>query len=98
MTTDQLLGTEPDKVTRVREHGLSAEHASALSGTLSLLSEPTRLRILYALDQVGEMCVGDLSAALAVGERGEHLRGIQRHAAGEQCREQARRQIGRAHV
>ena len=68
MTTDQLLGTEPDKVTRVREHGLSAEHASALSGTLSLLSEPTRLRILYALDQVGEMCVGDLSAALAVGE------------------------------
>ena len=51
----------------VRSHGLSADHASALSGTLSLLSEPTRLRILYALEQVGELSVGDLSLALEIG-------------------------------
>ena len=55
-------------VARVRASGLTPDHASALSGTLSLLSEPTRLRILYALDQVDEICVGDLATALEVGE------------------------------
>ena len=50
------------------EAGLSADQASSLAGTLSLLSEPTRLRILYVLDQVGELCVGDLALALGVGE------------------------------
>lgn len=65
---DLLTTTDPERVAQVRAGGLSAEHAAALSGTLSLLSEPTRLRILYALDQVGELCVGDLAAALDVGE------------------------------
>jgi ArsR family transcriptional regulator, lead/cadmium/zinc/bismuth-responsive transcriptional repressor len=48
--------------------GLSVEAATILAGTLSLLSEPTRLRILYLLDQVGEMAVGDLASTLGVGE------------------------------
>ncbi|MDP2288824.1 MAG: metalloregulator ArsR/SmtB family transcription factor [Actinomycetota bacterium] len=56
------------RVEQIREQGLTPDHATALSGTLSLLSEPTRLRILYALDQVGELCVGDLAVALDVGE------------------------------
>jgi DNA-binding transcriptional ArsR family regulator len=64
----ELRATEPEKVDHVREHGLSADHAAALSGTLSLLSEPTRLRILYALDQVEDMCVSDLATALGIGE------------------------------
>ena len=51
-----------------RARGLDADDASRLAGTLSLLSEPTRLRILYALDQVSELCVGDLALALGVGE------------------------------
>ncbi len=58
---------DPERVRAVRSGGLSADHAAALSGTLSLLSEPTRLRILYALDQVGELSVGDLSLALEIG-------------------------------
>ena len=41
--------------------GLSLEAATILAGTLSLLSEPTRLRIPYLLDQVGEMAVGGLA-------------------------------------
>jgi len=59
---------DPDSVERIRRQGLTPDHASALSGTLSLLSEPTRLRILYALDQVDEVCVSDLAVALEVGE------------------------------
>lgn len=57
-----------DSVEQIRQQGLTPDHASALSGTLSLLSEPTRLRILYALDQVDEVRVSDLAAALEVGE------------------------------
>lgn len=64
----EITPVDPDRVRAVRDHGLGAEHASRLAGTLSLLSEPTRLRILYALDQVEEMCVGDLALGLAVGE------------------------------
>ena len=51
-----------------RARGLDADDASRLAGTLSLLSEPTRLRLLYALDQVPELCVSDLALALGVGE------------------------------
>lgn len=70
---DSFNGSDPhpvdvDGVAVARSSGLSADHASELAGTLSLLSEPTRLRILYALDQVDELCVGDLALALGVGE------------------------------
>ncbi|MEO8106284.1 MAG: metalloregulator ArsR/SmtB family transcription factor [Actinomycetes bacterium] len=59
---------DADRVAAARSAGLSADHAAELAGTLSLLSEPTRLRILYALDHVEELCVGDLAVALDVGE------------------------------
>ena len=35
---------------------------------LSLLADPTRARVLYALDVVDELCVGDLAMALEVSE------------------------------
>lgn len=35
---------------------------------LSLIADPTRARLLYALDVVEEMCVGDLAIALSVSE------------------------------
>jgi len=57
-----------ERVARARARGLDPDDASTLAGTLSLLSEPTRLRLLYALDQVPELCVGDLALALGVGE------------------------------
>ncbi|MCB0900852.1 MAG: metalloregulator ArsR/SmtB family transcription factor [Candidatus Nanopelagicales bacterium] len=70
MTTSvrEITPVDPARVEQVRKSGLKADHATALSGTLSLLAEPTRLRILYALDQVDEMCVGDLALALGCGE------------------------------
>jgi DNA-binding transcriptional ArsR family regulator len=39
-----------------------------LSSLLSLLSDPARARILYALDLVEELCVGDLALALELSE------------------------------
>jgi DNA-binding transcriptional ArsR family regulator len=53
-------------VDRIRADGLDAAHAAALSATLGLMSEPTRLRILYALDLAGEVCVGDLAVGLEI--------------------------------
>ena len=55
---------DPDRVGRARSRGLSADDAGRLSSLLSLLSDPGRARILYALDAVDELCVGDLALAL----------------------------------
>lgn len=44
---------------------MSREQAQRASERLAILCEPTRLRLLQALDRVPELCVGD--AALAVG-------------------------------
>jgi DNA-binding transcriptional ArsR family regulator len=57
-----------DRVARVRSGGISGEDAARLSAVLSLLGDPVRVRLLYALDLVDELCVGDLALALGVSE------------------------------
>ena len=52
------------RVAKARQRLLSAEEASRLASLLSLLADPVRSRILYALDLVDELCVGDLALAL----------------------------------
>jgi ArsR family transcriptional regulator, lead/cadmium/zinc/bismuth-responsive transcriptional repressor len=59
---------DPDRVAHARARGLSAEDAGRLSSLLSLLADPVRARILYALDEVEELCVGDLALALEATE------------------------------
>lgn len=59
---------DPERVAHARARGLSAEDAGRLAGLLSLLADPVRSRILYALDEVEELCVGDLALALQVSE------------------------------
>jgi ArsR family transcriptional regulator, lead/cadmium/zinc/bismuth-responsive transcriptional repressor len=59
---------DPERVAQARARGISAEDAGRLSGLLSLLSDPARTRILYALDLVEELCVGDLALALGISE------------------------------
>jgi ArsR family transcriptional regulator, lead/cadmium/zinc/bismuth-responsive transcriptional repressor len=59
---------DPQRVADARARGLSAEDAGRLSGLLSLLADPVRARILYALDEVEELCVGDLALALEATE------------------------------
>lgn len=56
------------RVAHARARGISAEDASRLAGTLSLFADPVRARILYALDLVEELCVGDIALALGATE------------------------------
>jgi DNA-binding transcriptional ArsR family regulator len=59
---------DPARVAQARDRGISAEDAARLSSLLSLLADPSRARILYALDLVDELCVGDLALALDLSE------------------------------
>jgi DNA-binding transcriptional ArsR family regulator len=59
---------DPQRVAHARARGISVQDAGRLAGTLSLFADPVRARILYALDLVEELCVGDLALALAVTE------------------------------
>lgn len=59
---------DPGRVAHARSRGLSADDASRLTSLLSLLADPVRVRILYALDEVEELCVGDLALALGATE------------------------------
>jgi ArsR family transcriptional regulator, lead/cadmium/zinc/bismuth-responsive transcriptional repressor len=56
------------RVDEARASGLDADDAARLSSVLSLLSDAVRVRILYALDLVDELCVGDLALALELSE------------------------------
>ena len=55
---------DPERVAQARERLIDAEEAGRLAGLLGLLADPVRARILYALDLVQELCVGDLALAL----------------------------------
>ena len=43
-------GVDPARVEQARAHGVTAEDAARLGSLLSLLADPVRLRILYALE------------------------------------------------
>ncbi|GAA0350190.1 MAG: metalloregulator ArsR/SmtB family transcription factor [Propionibacteriaceae bacterium] len=55
---------DPERVAAARRRQLSVDDASRLTALLGLLADPVRVRILYALDSVEELCVGDLVMAL----------------------------------
>jgi DNA-binding transcriptional ArsR family regulator len=55
-------------VATAQRQGIGPEDASRLAGLMSLLGDPVRVRLLYALDLVDELCVGDLALALEVSE------------------------------
>ncbi len=54
----------PEKVEFARQHLLSPVDAESLAERFKLLSDPGRLRIIYALLETGELCVCDLAAAV----------------------------------
>jgi len=66
--TDHEHPVDAARVAIARKNGLGAGDAQRLSGLLSLLADPIRLRILYTLDLVDELCVGDLALALDASE------------------------------
>ena len=55
-------------VAAAREHGIGAQDANRLADLLSLMGDPVRVRLLYALELVDELCVGDLALALGVSQ------------------------------
>jgi DNA-binding transcriptional ArsR family regulator len=59
---------DPDRVSHARGRLPSLDDATRLTGLLSLIADPIRLRILYALDVTEELCVGDLALALGANE------------------------------
>ena len=64
MPTDHCrTPSTPRRVTRARKLGLAPDDATRLGGLLTLLADPVRLRVLYALDLVDELCVGDIALA-----------------------------------
>lgn len=75
---DEGLGhqhpVDPERVAAARRRQLSVDDASRLTALLGLLADPVRVRILYALDSVEELCVGDLVMALKLDPRCSGLR------------------------
>jgi DNA-binding transcriptional ArsR family regulator len=59
---------DPARVAQARDRLPSPDDVSRLTGMLSLLSDPVRLRVLYALDVAEELCVGDLALAVGANE------------------------------
>ncbi|WP_338748310.1 ArsR/SmtB family transcription factor [Janibacter alittae] len=53
-----------DRVAAARDRLPELEATERLAGVLGLLADPTRLRIVYALDVAEELCVGDIAIAL----------------------------------
>lgn len=59
---------DPERVARARARLPDRDEAARLTSVLTLIGDPTRARVLYALDLVEELCVGDLALALDASE------------------------------
>jgi len=59
---------DPEKVATVGESLLEVAEAAALAGMFRLLGDPTRVRILFALLEAGELCVCDVAAVVDTSE------------------------------
>jgi DNA-binding transcriptional ArsR family regulator len=58
----------PDKVDLATASSPDPEELSRVTSVFKLLGDPTRARLLYALLEVGELCVCDLAAATGTTE------------------------------
>lgn len=56
--------SDSDKVAATRSRLLDADAAEAIAQLFRLLGDRTRVRILYALLEAGELCVCDLAAVV----------------------------------
>jgi DNA-binding transcriptional ArsR family regulator len=62
---DHAHPVDPERVRAAQARLIDADEAARLAG---LLADPVRARILYALDVVDELCVGDIALALQASE------------------------------
>jgi DNA-binding transcriptional ArsR family regulator len=63
-----LHPVDAERVEHARDRVPAADDIARLTSLLSLMADPVRLRILYALDVSEQLCVGDLALALDVNE------------------------------
>lgn len=61
---------DPERVARARARVPGRDDAAEMVSVLGLLADPTRARVVYALDVAEELCVGDIALALDAGEDG----------------------------
>lgn len=56
----------PEQALAVRQRRMSVEQSTQLASFFAVLSDPTRLQVLYALlrTETGELCVCDIAAGL----------------------------------
>ena len=59
---------DPEKVAAAIERLIDADEATRITELFRLLGDPTRVRLLYALVEAGELCVCDLAAVVGVPE------------------------------
>lgn len=59
---------DPQRVAHARSRLPSRDEMAQLTSVLTLIADPTRARVLYALDVSEELCVGDLALALDASE------------------------------
>ncbi|CAN5922566.1 hypothetical protein BH23ACT10_BH23ACT10_29520 [soil metagenome] len=59
---------DPQRVEVTRQRVLSAEEGERAAMTLRLLGDPVRARIVSALAETDELCVGDLALVLDVSD------------------------------
>jgi len=63
-----LAPAAEERVRAAQAAALSAEETDGLASLFRLLGDPTRTRILYALLEAGELCVGELGEAVGTAE------------------------------
>lgn len=66
MALDHAHPIDRGAVGRARDRVLSEAEAERLVRLLGLMADPVRVRMLFALVSVEELCVGDLSLALDI--------------------------------
>ena len=59
---------DPERVAHARSRLPGADDVARLTGLLSMMADPVRLRLIYALDVAEEQCVDNLALALDVSE------------------------------
>jgi DNA-binding transcriptional ArsR family regulator len=63
-----VKAVDPDRVAAAVERSLPADEVERVTDLFRLLGDPTRVRLLYALVETGELCVCDLAAVVGAPE------------------------------
>lgn len=66
--SDHTHPVDQEGVTRARRRLPHNRVCESVTSVLTLIADPTRMRLLFALDAADELCVGDLALALDVSE------------------------------